>query len=413
MKIFNAAHFLRHISMPTLREFTDAHPLGQSLAIDWSLAQELLPALVIEAVARLEAAIQSAEMAQTERESIGYKLHLWHDDLRRAYLMSNDLSIQEFQTASFSDSEAQDAFASRDAREQSLWMLTFRDTAFRNAEMHIAFQAKSNGKYWKKHRIQPGLDPMQDRSRLDAFCHAVAKLYKSVGGGDGTYIEVSKREADGSVQLTIYIEGPLTAIAHFSESSFKRINTRIALETALVYQPSTGFIETIVKGGAKNHGAVLELFGKYVVEQEIKPEEIEKTRYKLNVLRDGMMEPFEDWSAHGVEKVRLRRARFTPMGRTGISFEVEAPQAKDQGDAIWLALGGLKVHHSFESEYNMSSASVIIYTRPTQSSKAGHFSFDISSTGSSTIKNLADKNQPTALAVLRALNVIEAEQVAA
>jgi hypothetical protein len=411
MKIFNAAHFLRHISMPTLREFTDAHTLGQSLAIDWSLAQELLPALVIEAVARLEAFMQVAETAQAERETLNYKLHLWHDDLRRAHLMSNDLSTQEFQTACSRDSEAQDAFASRDAREQSLWMLTFRDTAFRNAEMHIAFQAKSNGKYWKKHRIQPGLDPMQNRSKLDAFCHAVAKLYKSVGGGDGTHIEVSKREADGSVQLTIYIEGPVTAIAHFSENSFKRINTRIALETALVYQPSTGFIETVVKGGAKNHVAVLELFGKHVVEQAIKPEEIEKMRYKLNALRDGMMEPFEDWSAHGVEKVRLRRARVAPMGCTGNSFQAEAPSAKDQDDAIRLALTGLKVHHSFESEYNMSSASVIVYTLPTESHKAGHFSFDISATGSSTIKNLADKNQSIALSVLRALNVIEAEEV--
>ena len=413
MKIFNPAHFLRHISMPTLREFTDAHPLGQSLAIDWSLAQELLPTVVNDAVALLDATMQGAEMTQAERESVEYKLHLWHDDLRRAHLMSNDLSIQEFQTSCAGDREVQEAFASRDAREQSLWMLTFRDTAFRNAEMHIAFQAKSNGKYWKKHRIQTGLDPMQDRIKLDAFCHEVAKLYKSVGGGDGTHIEVSKRAADGSVQLTIYIEGPVTAIAHFSENSFKRINTRIALETALVYQPSTGFIETVVKGGAKNHGAVLELFGKHVVETAIKPEEIEKTRYKLNALRDGLMEPFEDWSAYGVEKVRLRRARFTPMGRTGISFQVEAPSAKDQDDAIRLALTGLKVHHSFESEYNMSSASVIVYTLATESRKAGHFSFDISATGSSTIKNLADKNQPTALAVLRSLNVIEAEEVAA
>ena len=95
--------------------------------------------------------------------------------------MSNGLSIQEFQTSCAGDREVQEAFASRDAREQSLWMLTFRDTAFRNAEMHIAFQAKSNGKYWKKHRIQPGLDPMQDRSKLDAFCHEVAKLWDSPG----------------------------------------------------------------------------------------------------------------------------------------------------------------------------------------------------------------------------------------
>ena len=137
MKIFNPAHFLRHISMPTLREFTDAHPLGQSLAIDWSLAQELLPTVVNDAVALLDATMQGAEMTQAERESVEYKLHLWHDDLRRAHLMSNDLSIQEFQTSCAGDREVQEAFASRDAREQSLWMLTFRDTAFRNAEMHI------------------------------------------------------------------------------------------------------------------------------------------------------------------------------------------------------------------------------------------------------------------------------------
>jgi hypothetical protein len=249
MKIFNPAHFLRHISMPTLREFTDAHPLGQDLAIDWSLAQELLPTVVNDAVALLEATMQGAEMTQAERESVEYKLHLWHDDLRRAHLMANDLSIQEFQTSCAGDREVQEAFVSRDAREKSLWMLTFRDDLFRQVELHIAFQAKSNGKYWKKHRIQPGLDPMQDRIKLDAFCHEVAKLYKSVGGGDGTHIEVSKRAADGSVQLTIYIEGPVTAIAHFSEHSFKRINTRIALETALVYQPSTGFIETVVTRG--------------------------------------------------------------------------------------------------------------------------------------------------------------------
>ena len=64
-------------------------------------------------------------------------------------------------------------------------------------------------------------------------------------------------------------------------------------------------------------------------------------------------------------------------------------------------------------QYLRQHLSVIVYTLATESRKAGHFSFDISATGSSTIKNLADKNQPTALAVLRSLNVIEAEEVAA
>lgn len=409
MRIFNPPHFLRHISMPTLREFTDGHHFGPSLVIDWAGPEDQLPQAVNAAVAAIEATLADSELAPEVRIDIERKLHLWRDDLRRAHVMSNELSIKFFQMACATDREAMEAFSTRDAREQSLWMLTFRNKVFRDAEMHVAFQANSNGKYWKKHRIQAGLDPTTDQDKLKAFGHEVAKLYKKVGGGDGTHIEVAKHPNGDSIQLSIYVEGPITALAHFSENSFKRITTRIALETALVYQPSTGFVESVVKGGAKNHGAVLELFGKHVVEQPITPEEIEKTRYKLNVLRDGMMEPFEDWSKHGVEKVRLRRARFTPVQRTGVSFQIEASPDKDKEDAMALALTDLKVHHSFESEYNLAGATVAVHILDGGDRRSGQFSFDLYSSGSSTIKNLSDRNQPIALAVLRALNVIDPE----
>jgi hypothetical protein len=120
---------------------------------------------------------------------------------------------------------------------------------------------------------------------------------------------VSERAKDESVQVTIYVEGPVTAIAHFEQSNFTRVTTRIALETALVYHPKLGIVESIVKGGAKNHAAVLQLFGEHVLGQKIEPEEIEKKAFRLNALRDGMLSPTVDWSEFGVEKVRLRRAK--------------------------------------------------------------------------------------------------------
>lgn len=413
MKIFNPRHFLRHISMPTLREFTEAHVLHARLNIDWEQPPETLPTQLADAVEALDASLPNSDLPAAEREAIGHDIHIWYDDLRRAHMMSNDLAIKEFQVACNGDAEVDAAFASRDEREKSLWMMAFRDKAFRDAELHIAFQAKTNGKYWKKHRIQTGLDPTRDRAKLEAFCHEVAKLYKKVGAGDGTHIEISERAADGSIQLAIYVEGPVTAIAHFSENHFKRITTRIALETALVYHPDSGFVETIVKGGAANHTAVLQLFGKHVVEKEIAPEAIEKARFKLNALRDGMLEPFDDWSVHGVEKVRLRRARFSPNGSTGISFEVEAPPAKDQDDAIKLALENLKIQHTFEAEYNLIRACLMVYPLTSADQKTTHFSFDVSSTGSSTIKNLSAHNQQIANIVLQALNVIETDEVPA
>ena len=164
-------------------------------------------------------------------------------------------------------------------------------------------------------------------------------------------------------------------------------------------------------GGAKNHTAVLELLGKHVVCQEITPKEIEKTRFRLNELRNGL-ETFEDLSIHGVEKVRLRRARFKPVNTTGISLTVEASADPDQEDAITLAQRTLAIQHSLEAEYHLDLASFVVRLFPEGGRKPKQFSFEVSSAGSSTIKNQSPKNQAIANAVLQSLNVIEPEEPA-
>ncbi len=412
MKVFNPRHFLRHISMPTLREFADAHVLAPRLRIDWTVAEETLPSGVCDAVDELWTALAAGGMTAEERKAAEHDLLLWFDDLRRAHLMSNDLAIKEFLSACRADPAVVAAFSSRDVKERALWMLMHQADAFRDAELHLAFLAKTNGRYWKKYRIQAGLDPTRDRLKLEAFAGEVAKLYKKDGYGDSTHIEVSQDRIDGSVQLTLYVEGPITALAHFSDKSFERMTTRIALEAALVYQPSTGLVETVVKGGGKLHLAVLKLFGSHVVDEDIDPQEIEHTVYRLNELRDGVMTPAEDWSIHGVDMVRLRRAQFAPMDSTGIAFGVEASPDKRQPDAMRLARDNFKVNHAFETEYDLASATVIVYTLPGERRRP-HFSFNLHAAGSSTIKNLSPQNQATALAVLRLLDVIDGEEAGA
>ena len=409
MKIFSPAHFLRHVSMPTLREFTDAHPIASRLTIDWDSDPDTLPTKVNAAIDALQASLSADGLSSEDAAAIGIDLHLWHDDLRRVHLLTNELASNEFHVACAADPEALEAFATRDAREKALWVFHARDQLFRDVELHLAFQAKANGKYWKKHRIEAGLDLTTEREKLEAFSHEVAKLFEKSGGGKSTHIEQSVHASDGSVQLTIYVEGPITALAHFTENKFNRVTTRIALETAVVYQPATGVIESVVKGGSKNHQAVLQLFGKHVVGRDIQPEEIEKTCFKLNELRDGL-ETFEDLSHFGVEKIRLRRAQFRPRGSTGIAIRIESSAEQDQDDAIELARKSLKIRHSFETEYNLDGASVLVYLAPVDGQKPKRFSFDVYSTGSSTIKNLSEKNQPIANAVLKSLNVIEAEE---
>lgn len=409
MLVFNDRHFLRHISMPTLREFTQQHKISPKLNIDWEAAADTLHALVGKELDRLEESLVKGGLEVEARKDLEHDLMLWHDDLKRAHSMSNAQAVQEFRCICADDPLALAAFDNRTEREIALWMLAFRDKAFRDAELHLAFQAKTNGKFWKKHLIPAGLKLSKDRAQLESFCEEVTKLYKKVGAGKSSHVEVSERAKDNSVQVTIYVEGPVTAIAHFEQSNFTRVTTRIALETALVYHPTQGIVESIVKGGAKNHAAVLQLFGEHVLGQKIEPEEIEKKSFRLNALRDGMLEPVVDWSALGVEKVRLRRARFTPIGRAGVAVQVEATPEMDKPDAIQEALALLKVSSYFEAEYAMASATLIVYMKPDAKGKHAHFSFGVQSSGSSTIKNLSERNQAIAQSVLKALDVIEVE----
>lgn len=410
--IFTPTHFLRHVSMPTLREFADAHSIALHLSIDWTGAADSLPAKLNGAVDAVQVLLADGARTGDEISAIQRDLDLWHDDLRRVHLLSNDLASNEFHSACVNDQQALDAFSIRATQEQALWVFHARPQLFRDVELHLAFQAKANGKSWKKHRIEPGLNLTNERAKLEAFSHEVAKLFSKSGGGKSTHVEHSTCISDGSIQLTIYVEGPITALAHFTKNKFSRVPTRIALETAIVYQPATGIIESIVKGGSKNHEAVLQLLGKHVVGRDIKPEEIEKTRFKLNELREGV-ELLDDLSPLGVDKIRLRRAQFKPRSKKGVVIRIEATAEPGHDDAVELARKTLNFGHLFETEYDIEGACVLVYLKAVDGQKPKQFSFDVYSTGSSTIKNLSVKNQPIANAILASLNVIDAEEPSA
>lgn len=227
MKVFNPRHFLRHISMPTLREFADAHVLAPRLRIDWTAAEETLPGGVCDAVDRALDGPGRRRYDGRRTQSGRARLVALVERSATSTLMSNDLAIKEFLNACRADPAVVAAFASRDVKERALWMLMHRADAFRDAELHLAFLAKTNGRYWKKYRIQAGLDPTRDRPKLEAFASEVAKLYKKKDGyGDSTHIEVSQDRIDGSVQLTLYVEGPITALAHFFDNRASRWKRR-------------------------------------------------------------------------------------------------------------------------------------------------------------------------------------------
>ena len=411
MKIFTLAHFLRHVSVPRLQAFTQAHPIAEHLRFDWQQSPEAIPGRLNAAVAELLATAKG-QSSEDEAASVCHAVFLWQDDLRRVHLLSNEAAGFEFRVGLSDDPQALATIGQWDTRDQALWVFHERPQLFRDVELHLAFQAKANGRSWKKHRIEPGLCLTADRSQLENFSHEVAKLYEKAGAGKSTHIEQSVCASDGSIQYTIYVEGPVTALSHFTEQRFHRLTTRIALETALVYQPETGDIESVVKGGAKNHKAVLQLFSKYLAGREIAPQRIGKARYSLNELRSGVA-MHDDLSPLGVDRVRLRRAQLRPRTNTASAIRIEASPEQDQDDALELARKKLHVDHLFEAEYDLDAVCILVYLASNDGHRAKRFSFEVYSAGSSTIKNLSEKNQPIAQAVLKSLQLAEPEEALA
>ncbi len=72
-----------------------------------------------------------------------------------------------------------------------------------------------------------------------------------------------------------------------------------------------------------------------------------------------------------------------------------------------MARDKLKVTHSFDTEFEMDQATLMVYTRDQQSRREGHFSFDVYASGSTTIKNLSPRNQLLAQCVMRGLGIVE------
>ncbi|MEY2717565.1 MAG: hypothetical protein RL539_597 [Pseudomonadota bacterium] len=408
MKIFTLTHFLRHVSVSRLHAFTQAHPIAEHLRFDWQLPAEVIPERLNAAVADILNQASTGAGAKAN-QSVCHAVHLWHDDLRRVHLLSNDLAAFEFRVGLADDAQLPEALAQWDVRDLALWAFHERPQLFRDVELHLAFQAKANGRSWKKHRIEPGLLLTGERSQLEAFSREVAKLYEKAGAGRSTHIEQSVCASDGSVQYTIYVEGPITALSHFTEHRFNRVTTRIALETALVYQPATGDIESIVKGGAKNHKAVLQLFTKYLAGREMAPQRIGKMRYSLNELRAGVA-MHDDLSPLGVDRVRLKRAQLRPRTNTASAIRFEASPEQDQDDALELARKKLHVENLFEAEYDLDAVCILVYLGTGEGHRSKRFSFEVYSAGSSTIKNLSEKNQPIAQAVLKSLQLAEPEE---
>lgn len=389
MKVFSPGYLLQHIAKATLQAFFSSKPTWLTAlgAVDWSQDDPVLADTLRQAMATADDNVR-AEM---------------HQLLQRAFRMGNEKAVEAMRNACAEDAEVIESFGLlANDKERSLWLLMTRPKKFQDAELVLEFNGKINGHSWRPNKIPAGIDLRALRAELEQFAQQLCALYKPEGAGARASVEITDRYLDDAIQVTCYIEGPRHDSPEFGDAGFVRRPIRPALETALVYYPKTGRVETVVRGGREKHKVVLKLFTDRVMKRPVDPEEIQREPFSLHTITHGISTNHA--AQAGLEFAKLRRAKYALSAMSGITFLIEASPHQQAPDAASLARDNLKIRKGFDSDFDLIWATILAFKR--ESDGGGHFSFDCSSAGGSTIKNLSLQNQRLANKLLVACGVV-------
>lgn len=101
------------------------------------------------------------------------------------------------------------------------------------------------------------------------FAFEVAKIIRhNFDNRDECCGEVYKRYSDGTRQISVYVNDLPNSDIQVKDKQLHRVNTKKAIVAAVVYDPQTKQLCTVVDGGKDNHELVRKAFAKAILKQE-------------------------------------------------------------------------------------------------------------------------------------------------
>jgi len=217
------------------------------------------------------------------------------------------------------------------------------------------------------------------------------------------------------VQISVYVEDDPNDLVEFVEEGMRRRTTRPATNLALVYFPASGIVDTVGRGGAKVHQPLVTLFARHLLKQEVKPEAVKQPMFYLNRLRHGLDLPEDsdiDLAAHGIDRIRLRRARLRSTRAPICDFWVGVPADQAEHCVLAASSAHLKDHDLFRGPFNIVEALISIYFAPAEVGKRGRvLNIDLKQSGISNLQDMAEEDAKLAERLLRAWRVSEPTEV--
>lgn len=398
MAAFNLRHLIREIPGKTWRDYLAKWSIEVGDDFDWE-AEET--ALANALIARFESLEDSEQRAAV------------HAEMRRVHRLAQRKGIYALLIAGHGQSEIQEGFEQlQNHAERALWTWVHWPAVFQIGERLLQFDLSAGTRAWKRQAINISEPVSREEEDIRALETALSALMsRRKGPRRACRIDVCERCLDGGVQVNIYIEDDPNDLVEFVEENMKRRTTRPAGNLALVYYPISGIVDSVGRGGARIHVALVTLFAKHLLNRDVKPEAVKQPMFHLNRLRYGLAfvdGDAIDLAAHGVDRIRLRQVRVRATIPPHCDFWVETPADPNEACALMASNAHLHDRDLFRGPFNLVEVVISVYFVPSEPGKTGHvLNIVLKQSGVSNLRDMSESDAQLADALLRAWQVTE------
>jgi hypothetical protein len=309
--MFDVRHFLRQISAEMLLAFFEFKVA--TVPPDWrKLSSKNLAKRLADRVMSGEDPADAAVL----------------EDLIRLHPMASERGKTALLNAASNDSNILQKFGElANDHERAMWMLMTQKDFFREGEGLRFFDYYAEGSKGRHYRTYPNIEVRRTESAVAAFRNEVCQSYRRRdGSGASCHVEFVDRRAEGTTQVTVYVEGLPNHATELVNGDFKRLVAHPTIDAAIVYDPRDGHTTTVAKGGALVHEMLREAFALKLLGIEPKFDVVVRRRFQLESLKTARS--FEADPAHGIKAVRVRKLSLAPPNYGSGRLTIEAPASE-------------------------------------------------------------------------------------
>ena len=244
-----------HIPKYVLRQYFEIHQIIFDELIDWERPDKEVTRVVEKAIHRLH---------KTKYDFI-------HAHLERIHLVAGERGIKALINASDQPAEMTEKLQAMDNSHHRAMAIFLEDHAlFKIAEEILFVDFKTEGRSWQHYSINTD-ETVDDITEDDAndFAFEVAKIIRHNFNNRAECCgEIYQRYADGTRQISVYVNDLPNSDMHVKDHQLHRVNTQKAIVAAIVYDPHGRQICTVIEGGKSNHDLMRQAFAEVFLKQK-------------------------------------------------------------------------------------------------------------------------------------------------